>query len=253
MSPLPRSRPFAAFLAILLSLALGRGPATAAPAQASEETPAHQTVVYRPQHIQTESLRQILGMLKVRFSVERRLGAIVVHEPPERQLSVREVIAALDVPPEPRRDIELEVSILEASRTEGGTEVGPGLVGVADELAAAFGYRRFRALDSIVLRVSDGAGGQVEGGILFGSLDHQLGYRLSFREASMLGAGDGSRVRLAGFQFRAYELVGEQALDRAAFITDVEMAAGQAAVVGKATPWKKDATLVLVVKAAALP
>lgn len=249
----PLERLLAPLLLILLLGVLPAGASQEAESPAQPSPPQVETQIYRLQHVTPSDVRQILHMLRIRFTPDERLNAVIVADTAEKQALAKEVIGSLDVPLEPGVNLEITVSILEASPEPLAEKVPEHLAGVVEQLSSVFGFAGARVRDSILLRVSDGGNGRVDGGISVGPHDgYKLGYQLGFERARLQNGAEGRSIRLERLRFEAFEIVEGTAITRASMRTDVDLEEGQTAVVGKATPMQQGGTLVLVVNARAI-
>lgn len=251
MTPTTLRRPrrsFAAHIALLITL-FGALAGTAA----AQDDATFVTEIYRLRHVEPGDVRQVLHMLKIRFTVDNRLNAIIVDDLPDRQTAAKEIIAALDVPLDPVPSLEITVSVLEATREGDGGDLPAALAGVVEQLTSVLGFSGARVLDSVLIRTTEGRGGRVDGGITVGpDGGHRLGYQIGFERAMLLDRGERRDVRLQELRFSAFDLIDGEAVTRASIRTSVELEEGQTAVVGRATPMAPGGTLVLVVNATIL-
>lgn len=220
----------------------------------AEEAPApkehEQTVIVQTKYLDVEDVSRLLQPLAISVTVHPDTNAVILRG---KDLKVAmDLIEALDVPPEPKANIELTVFILGAATQS--LDDGPlprDLDTVTQELGKLFGYRSFTLLDTIFLRVRDGRGGRVDGAVNGGSGESRSNYDFGFNEAKIIPREDRNLVRLDGLVFLYGRNKSADNDFRASLRTDIEVREGQKAVVGKATPQGADAgkTLILVVEA----
>ncbi len=217
---------------------------TGAKAAAGAEQKPQRTVIKATMHVDVDEVRQVLGLLGVNFAVKPDQNLIVLRGDGYAIDTALKVIDALDVP---RPSIDLRVFVLAASK-EGKIDVPENLETVANHLRGTFGYKGFKLLDSVMLRVLEGRRGRVDGGIQFGSNASRSPYRFAFEKATVVPEDDGLSIRLKGLEF---EVAGKDGSGRASLETDIEIREGQKAVIGSSTPDGLGETLVLIVEAVA--
>lgn len=208
-------------------------------ASAQEEEPPR-TVIKMLRYVDAVDLLDVVRMLEVQVTLQEEHNALVLRAPDRRLQVALEAIEALDSPLGPT--LELRGYILAASR-DGESEALPDDVGAASaRLAELFGYRGFRLLDTVFLRVREGSEAWVEG-----SLPNDGGgraqYSFGFRKGKVIPAfeeGEKVQIRLDRLTFS------QQGKNK--LVTNVEVDEGQTVVVGKAQLEGVEAALILVIK-----
>ncbi len=216
---------------------------------ATEEQKEGRTVLFTPEHVDVRELLSVLKLTNADIEVKPSLNLIAARSADEAELeTIRRIVETLDVAPEPKANVELTAYILASSSSDSAPAVPADLAEEAGALAARFDADALRLLDSIFLRVGDGSGGRVEGSFPSGGVDQLSGYQFHFESAIVSRRGDEQMVQLDALTF---VVTGENpaGVQRAMLRTDVEVRAGEKAMVGKATPKGVDDTLILLVTA----
>lgn len=215
---------------------------------AEEQPKEGRTVLFTLKYISAQQLRSALELTNADVEINPSLNLIAARSADEEELEIiRRMVETLDVAPEPRPNVELTAYILASAADGAPTGIPAELGEKVSALEARFDFGALKLLDSLFLRVGDGSGGRVEGS--FPSPDDQLsGYQLQFDAATVTREGDTRVVRLDALTFA---VTGENpaGVHRALLRTDVEVGAGEQAMVGKATPRGVDETLILLVAA----
>jgi len=265
----------ALFLAVLATVVLA-APARARPAEqtsdeaaAQAEASASQDMTDRSEaivHIEHADPRDVADVIRV-FSVHAvahpDLGLVTIEGPRKGVEAARAAALELDRPPAPTKSIQVIAYVLDASKTEelrGG--VPEGLDAVARQLREIFGYKGVELIDTLALRVLDGGSGEVKGTLSASDGRPAMPYNFGFTQSKVIPGEDGKlpSVRLAGFEFNARtsglpSQSGEtpQSLESVSrLVTDLEVRAGQKAVVGKAATAGEREGLIVVVSAEVL-
>lgn len=229
----------------------GEPPSKAAAEQQGKGPP--RTVIKATRFVDVREVAPILEMLDVQIRLKPDVSMIVLRGWPDGDLETAlKLIEALD---EPSPSIEINVYILAASRDETGSAgISQELRAAVDKLQALFGYRGFKVLDTVFLRVLEGRAGQVNGAIDAGNgTSKRTGYRFGFNSNRVAPTEDGEVfVRLNGLHFELHGEPEPGTVQHARLTTDVEIREGQKAVVGKSTPAGTGDTLILIIEAKVL-
>lgn len=169
--------------------------------------------------------------------IVKRSGATwVVTGTPERVATAEAILKQLDVPrvpppqfvQQPRRGAQLTAYLIVASRNgTQGTALPKDLESAAAQVASALSYKSFSLLDSIDMRLTSGAGGELKG-ILPQGQSRGGEYSLDVGRIYLVDNSD--LIRIEKFDLNVHVQSGESARLQ----TDVDMKAGQKVVVGKA-------------------
>lgn len=215
------------------------------------------------EHADPKDVADVIRVFGVHAVAHPDLGLITIQGNRHGVDAARAAAVALDKPPAPTKSVQVIAYVLDASKTEdlaGG--VPDELQPVARQLREIFGYRSVELIDTLAIRPLDGAGGQVVGTLPATDGRPAMPYRLGFNHAIVVQAEDGAgeSVQLKGFTFTARTSglpseSGESAQDLESVSrldTDLEVRAGQKAVVGKAATAGKHQGLILVIAASVL-
>jgi len=233
-------------------------PGSVKPQPAVEAQPQAQKV-FAIKHADVDAIARTLRIFTVSLEPNRELRVIGVRAPAALMPAIEETIRRLDVPAPPAQNVELTVYLLLGSDQEGS--VAAELDNVVKQLKTAFGFKGFRAVDTVVVRSRDTRPGHVNGLVrLDTESPNPSTYSLSYNGASVDSDEKGRSIRLNGLQFKANiitktqqtegnAVVGFERNYDAGFGTDVDVREGQKVVVGKAAIGSTNSALILVITA----
>jgi len=232
-------------------------PASTKPPAAAERL-QHVHKVFAIKHADVNAIAQTLSIYAVPVQPNRELRVIGVSAPAGLLPTIEDTIRRLDVPPPTPQNVELTVYLLLGSDREGS--VAPELDSVVKQLKTTFGFKGFRAVDTLVIRSRDTRPGQVSGlSRLDAEAPNPSTYSLSYSGTIINSDEKGRSIRLNGLRFKANVIAKKQQLDgglhvtyenyEAGFGTDVDVREGQKVVVGKAAVGGTNTALVLVITA----
>ena len=121
--------------------------------------------VFVIKHADVSQLVRVLGIFpaQITFSTHPEMTVLGVSASPAVVAAIEETIKRLDVPPPPVKSVELTGYILDAVAQPGAqTSVPAELESVVTQLKRTFSYTAYRLSDTLIARVRDGAGVQVE-------------------------------------------------------------------------------------------
>jgi hypothetical protein len=270
------ARKFGAGIPLVCFFMLLFAPSPAALAQAKKtDKPAEQPGSVKPQpveqrqpqfqkvfaikHADVDAIAQTLRIFPADVRPNRELRVIGVSTTAAFLPTIEDTIKRLDVPAPSPQNVELTVYLLLGSDQEGS--VAPELDGVVKQLKTAFGFKGFRAVDTVVVRSRDTRPGHVDGLVrLDTESPNPSTYSLSYNGASINSDEKGRSIRLNGLKFKANILAKTQQTEGnavvgfernydAGFGTDVDVREGQKVVVGKAAIGSTNTALILVITA----
>lgn len=253
----PHRAEYASVLLAALALTLVTTPAAAqedpedvrteaASFPATADAPDIEQEIVEIEHVDPSEIRRVLQVFPLHVTSHESLGLITLRGARGDLDAAVEVARRLDVPRERSPSVEVVAHVLHGSRIGADRgEVPTALADVADQLRNVFGFRRVDLLDSLLVRASDRAAGQVKG---FLAQDAEpVGYRFGFNRLELLseaGSGAERQVRLDGLVFETDSAGGDVRL-----VTDLEVREGQQAVVGKAASGREaNESLIVVVE-----
>ncbi len=210
---------------IALFLSLSLLPGLAQQQQKKEETapkPANTVRVFQLRHHNGESIVQTLRSLDVRVTFDPRLNLLAVSAPASAMAGVADVVQKLDQPAPAPKNVEITAYILLASSQAAQETLPADLEPVAKQLRATFGFQSFRVLDAPLVRGREGDRARIIGTLTIAPAEAPE-YSLTFAP-SIIG---NTTIRLENLSFSSNQVpVG--------IGTQVDIAAGQKVVVGKA-------------------
>jgi len=200
----------------------------------------------------------------VRVAADDSLQAIVLTGRPEQVAQVEQTIRELDVPSTAiaSKDVELTVTILGASSKPGafsqGQEPSEGMEPVIKQLRAAFPYKNYQVLSTVLMRSREG-GGAMNAGVMQG-FSYPNSYDINYRETSVSTEQGKPIILVRGFKFETRVRVatgpasnGGEAAATSQFAivvnTDVNLRENQKVVVGKSNFENSDSALFVVLGA----
>ncbi len=219
--------------------------------------------IVRIEHANVEDLPAVLRVFNVHAQAHPSLGILTLHGPRDKVAAAAAAARELDVAPAPTPSLEVTVFVLGASKTRAlGGSLPSNLDEVADQLRTVFGFKGVDLLDSMSVRALDRGDGGIQGILPASDGVPALPYSFGFNRATLIDRGASDRsVRLTGFRFEAatprlLNALPTNLKDSAApaadfqttLATDVEVRAGQTAVVGRAATAGSRDGLILVVR-----
>src|SRR6476659_7178052 len=149
-------------LAILLLLAATAG------LWAQEEI----TRVFQLKYISPARLAEMLGPFgNIRISTVEPLKTITVRANPPMLAEVEKLVQRFDVPPPPVQNIDVTIYLMSALGQPAARAVPAELEGVVKQLKNTFSYKGFQLIDTQVIRVRAGQGGEASGVVEGQSVD----------------------------------------------------------------------------------
>ncbi len=253
------------FAPTLLAIALSAGATVASAAgQASDSPPPTKPVematkVFAVRHVEPRHVASVLEIYGGAARPQTDLRVVAWGGPADRLAAVEATVAALDVVPQPARDLLLTVWLVAASQRELPGQEPPATVRTAiGSLSDPSAGRYVRLLDRALLRVrEDSHDARIRGlvsGLTFGSGS----YELRIRQLALQPGRPSPSVRLDGLAFEiatpASPSAGEseRGLRPAGSLsTDLDLVVGSTVVVG-ATPLEAAGESLLLVLHAAI-
>jgi type II/III secretion system protein len=190
-----------------------------------------------------------------RAEFDQRLKAISISVHKDAFPEIEQIIKRFDVPPPPVLNVEVTIYLMSALGTPSSSAVPPELEGVVKQLKSTFSYKGYQFIDTEVMRVRAGQGGEVSG-VVNGAPSVGPNKTLSqvkFRSASVSTDEKGRAIRIDGLKvgLRIPVMSGEKQylyIDTG-INTDVDIREGQKVVVGKANMDGSDRASIVVLTA----
>ena len=117
------------------------------------------TKMLKLDHVDPNSVRELLRHLPVRLRADSELGLLLVHGPPSTVEFVEKTVKELDAPSgrpvrSKNQNVEITAYLVGASRAgDSGSEVAPLLRPVVEQLRERFPYQGYRLLETASLRL----------------------------------------------------------------------------------------------------
>src|SRR5262249_22208773 len=217
------------------------------------------TRVFQLKYVSPVGMANLLGAFgNVRMNPVDQLKTIAVRGPAATLAEVEKVILRLDVPPPPIQNIEVTIYLMSALAQPAGGAVPPELEGVVKQLKSTFSYKSYQLIDTQIIRVRAGQGGDASGVV---DKSPAVGgaktiSQIKFRSASVSTDEKGTAFRIDNLRvgLRVPTPVGGansgaiQYVDTG-IVTDVDIREGQRVVVGKANMDGTDRASIVVLAA----
>ena len=188
-----------------------------------------QEVVRKVIPVKYADIRQVKDLVSTFDATSVQIGeSIAVRGRPEAVEAIEAALKKIDVPPPVAPDVELTVYLLGASSdaaspTAAESPLPAGLDPVLKQLRDVFAYRKYRMMESFVMRVRTGTSG-ANAGIIPDNGEYHFG----FRSLTSTEKSNGHSTRLNGLRL-ALEFAGHIS----SIETDIDITDGQKVVVGK--------------------
>ena len=227
------------------------------------------TKVVRVQYALPEKIADLIHGGNTVVRADNILKVIVLKGSPNDVASLEQTVRELDVPAaaltfHKSKDVELIVSVIGGSDKAdllSGGQVPEAMVPVIKQLRAAFPYKNYQLLSSMLLRSSEGAkagnNGVMKSVTNLGSYSHPNGYAVGFDEASVSSDEGKPTIHLRNFLFKTTVPIpiggdtntSQFQMSDIAIRTDVDLREGQKIVAGKANLENSDLALFVVLTA----
>jgi hypothetical protein len=214
------------------------------------------TQVFQLKYADPRSLSVLLSQYGIVKS-DQTLKAVTITTRDNTVLSeVEQIIKRFDVPPPPVQNIDVTIYLMSALGTSSSSPVPPELEPVVKQLKSTFSYKGYQLIDTEVMRVRAGQGGEVSG-VVNGApsvAGNKTISQVKFRSASVSTDEKGRAIRIDGLKvgLRIPVAAGDnksfQYLDTG-LNTDVDIREGQKVVVGKANMDGSDSASIVILTA----
>ncbi len=212
------------------------------------------TQVFQLKYADPRALSRVLSLYG-RIESDIALGALTITTRDNTVMSgVAQIIKQFDVPPPPVQNIDVTIYLMSALGTPSSSAVPPELEAVVKQLKSTFSYRGYQLIDTEVMRVRAGQGGDVSG-VVNGAPSvggNKTISQVKFRSASVSTDEKGRAIRIdalrVGLRIPIASGQGFQYLDTG-LNTDVDIREGQKVVVGKANMDGSDSASIVILTA----
>jgi hypothetical protein len=217
------------------------------------------THVYQLKYAEPKELVKLLSpyvpQIGGNVQFDDHLKALAITTRKDAFPEIEQIIKRFDVPPPPVLNIEVTIYLMSALGTPSGSAVPPELEAVVKQLKNTFSYKGYQLIDTEVMRVRAGQGGEVSG-VVNGAPSvgpNKTISQVRFRSASVSTDEKGRAIRIDGLKvgLRIPVVSGEkqyQYVDTG-INTDVDVREGQKVVVGKANMDGSDRASIVVLTA----
>src|SRR5713101_1954271 len=133
----------------------------------------------------------------MRISPVEQLKTLTIKSTPDSLAEVEKVIQRMDVPPPPVRNIDVTIYLMSALAQPAASPVPAELEGVVKHLKSTFSYKGYQLIDTQVIRVRAGQGGEASGVVDNGSkTEIKTISQVKFRSASPSTDDKGRAIRI---------------------------------------------------------
>src|SRR5216117_2177353 len=141
-------------LAILLLFAASAG------LRADEQV----TRVFQLKYVSPQAMGNLLGAFgNLRMSPVEQLKTLAIQSTPAALPEIEKVIQRLDVPPPPVQNVDVTIYLMSAHAQPAAGAMPPELESVVKQLKSTFSYKGYQLIDTQVIRVRAGHGGEASG------------------------------------------------------------------------------------------
>jgi hypothetical protein len=222
------------------------------------------TRVFQLKYAEPGSLMKLLAPFTPppsgRIEVDQRLKAMSITTRKESFPEVEDVIKRFDVPPPPVPNIDVTIYLMSALGQPAGGAVPPELESVVKQLKSMFSYKGYQLIDTEVIRVRAGQGGEVSGVVMEGPSvgGNRTISKVAFLTASISNDEKGRTIRIDNLKvsLRIPVVSGAAATGQKQYqyidtgmSTNVDVREGQKVVVGKANMDGSDRASIVVLTA----
>jgi hypothetical protein len=218
------------------------------------------TKVFQLKYADPKALSRVLSLYG-RIESDMALGALTITTRDNTVMSgVEQIIKRFDVPPPPVLNIDVTIYLMSALGTPATGAVPPELEAVVKQLKNTFSYKGYQLLDTEVIRVRAGQGGEVSG-VVNGAPSvgpNKTISQVKFRSASVSTDEKGRAIRIdalkVGLRIPVESSSGGPGQKQYLYVdtginTDVDVREGQKVVVGKANMDGSDRASIVVLTA----
>jgi hypothetical protein len=190
---------------------------------------------------------------RVEFDQPLKALSITTHK--DAFPEIEQIIKRFDVPPPPVLNVDVTIYLMSALGTPSSGAVPPELEAVVKQLKNTFSYKSYQLIDTEVMRVRAGQGGEVSGVVNGGPAleGARTISQVKFKSASVSTDEKGRAIRIDGLKvgLRIPVATGEKQYNYidTGINTDVDVREGQKVVVGKSNMDGSDRASIVVLTA----
>lgn len=245
-----------ALLAVVMAAAM-------APAGAQEKAPEapkqpRAQKILQLKYADPEAMKGLLEVFGCCASINRVFKTLSLNYPVDIMPAVEDAVRRFDVQSALPKNVELTAYFVIASDTEGaaGNPLPPDLEPVLKQLRSVFAYKSFAVLDSPLLRMGSGQGGQASGARVMPGASGSTMTELRVRRWTLATRDKGDVVAVESLSANArmpFSLVdGKRVIDSGIFLDRIDLPVGQKVVVGKSNIEGPGKALIVVLSAKVL-
>src|SRR5260370_517022 len=211
------------------------------------------TRFYQLKYADPNSLANLLQFSVRRSAANQGLHALTIEVHTDRIPEIEEMIHRLDVPPAAVKNVEVTIYLLSALGQPAAGGVPAELEGVVKQLKSMFSYKGYQLIDTQVIRVRAGQGGEASAHADSASKSEiKTISQIKFRSASPSTDEKGRAIRIDNLRVGLKVPVvsdGKVQYSDTGINTDLDIREGQKVVVGKANMDGSDRASIVVITA----
>ncbi|MCY4587673.1 MAG: hypothetical protein OXB98_16685 [Bryobacterales bacterium] len=201
------------------------------------------TKIIKLEHVNPDSVRDLLAALPVNMHTDSELGLLVVHGPPRTVELVEKSVKELDVPSgrSKNRNVEITAYLVGASRAgDSGSEVAPLLRPVVAQLRERFPYQGYQLLETASVRLRSRERSSISGSIPDLAVEgadpasYEFGVRLNAIHPTPSGHTISVNQLVLAAKIPVRTSTGSLTSSQIRIATQMDLPAGKTVVVGKA-------------------
>src|SRR5262249_8180115 len=215
------------------------------------------TRIFQLKYADPQLIVRLVAPSAVRIDSDRQLKAVSVTASKEAFPEIEQLIARFDVPPPPVRNIEVTIYLMSALNTPSSAPIPAEMEPVVKQLKGMFSYKGYQLIDTQVIRVREGLGGEASAVVDGKSVaSARTVSQMKFRAVSTSVDEKGRAVKVdglrVGLRIPVPDSKGGYSYIDTGINTDVDIREGQKVVVGKANMEGSDRASIVVLSAKVL-
>jgi hypothetical protein len=212
----------------------------AMPSLYAQELPKADVEVSRVFQLKYADANRVRSMLLGANEVvaDQQMKTIAVRAPKSKMDEIEQIIKRFDVPPPPVPNVEVTIYLMSALAQPAATALPPELDGVVKQLKSTFSYKGYELIDTQIIRVRAGKGGEASGMVGRVAAGPKTINQVKFDEATISTDEKGSAIHLRGLKVGLRIPIAATGQKQYQYLdtgisTDVDVHVGQKVVVGK--------------------